>query len=359
MLRRSDVLLAPLRDVLRDRHRHGDRRRQRACGRHPARRLEADAARLRAVPLLSRAVPEDHLLPGDDHVVRRRPRLQDRHGRDLLLLPGGAQRRRRHARDRQGADPRRPELPRQHLADGDQDLHAGDAPSDHQRHAAGPRRLPDRHAARRNQAVEPRRRLPGDPGLHAVRHAADVFAADRAVRDRDRRQCADRPPRRARHHQALRSVFCEGGDAMSVATADQARAGAQAADPPRALLRRQMAEAGDRALCRRDRARLRRVARQGRRRHRRRCRSRDRRRQGRIQGMAPGAAAGARQDAARHRRRAAQERRRAGHARRRRLRQSLCRDGARRQCRRGAARLLRRPRHRDEGRLDPDGAGRR
>ena len=113
-----------------------------------------------------------------------------------------------------------------------------------------------------------------------------------------------------------------------------------------------------RALCRRDRARLGRVARQGRRRHRRRRRSRDRRRQGRVQGMAPRAAARARQDAARHRRRAAQERRRAGDARRRRLRQSLCRDGARRQRGRGAARLLRRPRHRDEGRLDPDGAGR-
>ena len=186
---------------------HGDRRRERACGRHRARRLEADAARLRAVPLLSRPVPEDHLLPGDDHVVRRRPRLEDRHGRDLLLLPGGAQCRRRHARDRQGADPRRPELPRQHLADGDQDLHAGDAPPDHQRHAARARRLPDRHAAGRNQAVEPRRRLPGDPGLHAVRHAADVFAADRAVRDRDRRQCADRPPRRARRHQACRDAL--------------------------------------------------------------------------------------------------------------------------------------------------------
>ncbi len=35
----------------------------------------------------------------------------------------------RHAPDRQGADPRRPELPRQHLADGDQDLSAGDAPA--------------------------------------------------------------------------------------------------------------------------------------------------------------------------------------------------------------------------------------
>src|SRR5262245_35823169 len=63
-------------------------------------------------------------------------------------------------------------------------------------------------------------------------------------------------------------------------------------------------------------------------------------------------------DAARHRRRAAQERRRAGDDRCRRLRESLWRDGARRQCGCGAARLLRRPRYRDEGRLDSDGSGR-
>ena len=34
------------------------------------------------------------------------------------------------------------------------------------------------------------------------RHAAHVRHADRAVRAGDRRQCADRPPRRARQHQA-------------------------------------------------------------------------------------------------------------------------------------------------------------
>ena len=42
----------------------------------------------------------------------------------------------RHAPDRPGADPRRPQLPRQHLADGDQDLSAGDARADRQRRAA-------------------------------------------------------------------------------------------------------------------------------------------------------------------------------------------------------------------------------
>ena len=71
------------------------------------------SARLRALPLLSRPDAQDHLLPDHDHVVRRRPRLEGRDGRDLVLLPGRAQRRGRHAADRQGADPRRPQLPRQ------------------------------------------------------------------------------------------------------------------------------------------------------------------------------------------------------------------------------------------------------
>ena len=39
------------------------------------------------------------------------------------LLPGGVERGGRHARDRPGPDPRRPELSRQYLADGDQDLY--------------------------------------------------------------------------------------------------------------------------------------------------------------------------------------------------------------------------------------------
>src|SRR5262247_913045 len=79
-------------------------------------------ARLRGLSLLPRSLPEDHLLPHHDHVVRRRTRIEGGDGGDLLLLSGCAQRRRRHARDRQGPHPRRQEFPRQHLADGDQDL---------------------------------------------------------------------------------------------------------------------------------------------------------------------------------------------------------------------------------------------
>ena len=74
--------------------------------------------------------------------------------------------------------------------------------------------------------------------------------------------------------------------------------------------------------------------------------------------MAQRAAARARQDAAPHRRGAAQACARAGDDRCRRLRQSGTRDGERRDDRRRADRVLRRPRHRDEGQLDPDGAER-
>ena len=59
-----------------------------------------------------------------------------------------------------------------------------------------------------------------------------------------------------------------------------------------------------------------------------------------------------------HRRGPARQCRGAGDDRRRRLRQSLYRDGERRERRRRADRVLRRPRHRDEGRLDPDGTRR-
>ena len=72
-----------------------------------------------ALRLLPRPDAEDHLLPGDDHVVRRGRRLEDRDGRAVVLLPDRDQRRRRHARDRPRADPRRPELPRHAVADGD------------------------------------------------------------------------------------------------------------------------------------------------------------------------------------------------------------------------------------------------
>ena len=59
-----------------------------------------------------------------------------------------------------------------------------------------------------------------------------------------------------------------------------------------------------------------------------------------------------------HRQRAARARRGIGDDRRRRLRQSLRRDGARCDGRRRPDRILRRPRHRDERLLDPDGTGR-
>src|SRR5204863_9333413 len=59
-----------------------------------------------------------------------------------------------------------------------------------------------RHAVGGDETLQSRDRLSGDPGLQLVQHAADVFATDRAVRDRDRRQRADRPPRRPRRDQA-------------------------------------------------------------------------------------------------------------------------------------------------------------
>jgi ABC-type nitrate/sulfonate/bicarbonate transport system permease component len=42
---------------------------------------------VRGVPLLSRADAKDHLLPGHDHVVRGRPRLEGRDGRAVVFLP--------------------------------------------------------------------------------------------------------------------------------------------------------------------------------------------------------------------------------------------------------------------------------
>ena len=104
------------------------------------------AAALRALPLLSRADAEDHLLPDHDHVVRRRAGLEDGDGRAVLLLPDRDQRRGRHARDRHGPDPRRPQLPRLDVADGRQDLSAGDARAGHQRPSA---RARHRHHRRR------------------------------------------------------------------------------------------------------------------------------------------------------------------------------------------------------------------
>ncbi len=64
----------PQRHRRRDRRRTGDRRRARPRGRHRARRQSLPLAGVRALSLLSRADPEDHLLPDHDHVVRGRAR---------------------------------------------------------------------------------------------------------------------------------------------------------------------------------------------------------------------------------------------------------------------------------------------
>ena len=90
----------------------------------------------------------------------------------------------------------------------------------------------------------------------------------------------------------------------------------------------------------------------------RRCRGRHRRSLGGLRGMAPGAAARTRPAAEARRRHPARPCGRAGAARRGGLRQSGARDGRRRDDRGGADGVLRRLRHRDEGRVDPDGAGR-
>ena len=89
-----------------------------------------------------------------------------------------------------------------------------------------------------------------------------------------------------------------------------------------------------------------------------RYRGRGQRRQGGISGLARYAAARARADAQAHRQCAARACRGTGADRRRRLRQSVRRNGQRRHDRGGADRVLRRPRHRDERLVDPDGARR-
>ena len=100
------------------------------------------------------------------------------------------------------------------------------------------------------------------------------------------------------------------------------------------------------------------LARQSRRQFRRGCRCRGEGGQEGVRGMAQHAAAGARAAAQAHRQCAARARRGTGDDRRRRLRQPLSRDGQGRDGRRRADRVLRRPRHRDERLIDPDGPGR-
>ena len=176
------------------------RRNSRPCSRHPARREPVPVAGVRIAAPVSRTNAEDHLLSGDDHVVRRRARIENCDGRTVVLFPHRNQHGGGHAPDRPRADQGRQELPRVVMADGDQDLPACDARSDRQRDSPRSRRRHHRYAARGNQAVEPRPRLAGDPGLLTVRHAAHVCAGHRLVRPVDRRQHAAGPapvPRRA------------------------------------------------------------------------------------------------------------------------------------------------------------------
>ncbi len=166
---RSRLLLASFGHRARDRRGAPDRRAFGPSRRTCARRQSLARQGLRTLSLLPRAHAEDHLLPDHDHVVRRRARLEGRHGRDFVLLPHRAVRSRRHASDRSGADPRGKEFSRRDMADGGEDLFAGDAPSDRQRRAIGARCRGNRHAARGDQIVQPRDRLSRHQQLQHVR----------------------------------------------------------------------------------------------------------------------------------------------------------------------------------------------
>ena len=99
-----------------------DRRR----GRHPARDAQLPAPRLRALSQRHRRhaqdrLPADHL-PG----VRRRHRIQDGERRAIRLLPGRVLHRARHDADQPGAAAGRAFVQPERMADGHQDLSAGD-----------------------------------------------------------------------------------------------------------------------------------------------------------------------------------------------------------------------------------------
>ena len=158
--------------------------------------------RVRALSLLSRADAEDHLLPGHDHVVRRRPRLEGRDGRALVLLPDRAQ---SAAAGMRQIDTVLIRVGRSFRANTWQMATKIYLPAMRQPIINGVRLglgvaiigtlLAETKLSNRGigfliiQAYTP------------VRHAAHVRAADRAVRARDRRQRAGRPPRRPRIHQ--------------------------------------------------------------------------------------------------------------------------------------------------------------
>ena len=162
------------RDFYAQSRRHGGRDRLRRCVIGGVRGLATGillganrflSRRLRSAHLLPRTDAEDHLLSGDDHVVRRRRGLEDRDGRALVLLSDRDQRGVGHARDRPRADPRRPELSRVDVADGDQDLSARDARSRSSTACGsglGVAVIGTLLAG--DQAVEPRHRLPHHPG---------------------------------------------------------------------------------------------------------------------------------------------------------------------------------------------------
>ena len=207
------LLCEPRRDGAGNRHRGGHRRARRPRDGHPARQQPLPVAGVRVAAALSRADAQDHLLPGDDHVVRRGSGLQDRDGRRVVLLSDRDQHRGRDAPDRRGADSRRAELSRVALANDPVHLPARDARADRHGASPGPRRRDHRHAARGDQALEQGAGLPRHPGLCALRHAADVCAADPAVRALDRSQRADRAasrvprgglPRRSSHARLAR-----------------------------------------------------------------------------------------------------------------------------------------------------------
>ena len=135
--RRQDLLLASRRHRGRDRHRAADRRPVRAS---------RSASLLGSNKLLSRAfeaylyylgpTPKIIFFPVMIMWFGVGPGSKVAMGTISCFFPVALSAAARHARDRSGADPRRPQLPRQHLADGDEDLSAGDAPADHQRRAA-------------------------------------------------------------------------------------------------------------------------------------------------------------------------------------------------------------------------------
>ena len=131
--------------------------------------------------------------------LRARRSLEDLHGGDRRVLPGGDQHHHRRARDQQDLSRRRAELqsePLEHVLD---DCAARRAAGDHDRLQARHRHRARADRGRRDGRRQERARLPDLERVEHVRGRADVC---RPVRDRDHRLPADaRLERaRARHH---------------------------------------------------------------------------------------------------------------------------------------------------------------